>query len=208
MEGAPPDLPPLVLSQAPRARFPVASLQIVAAFDWATQNAKSLGGDPSRVSVGGASAGANLAASAGMRLRDRGGDQPASLVLVYPVLHNEIPAVDDELAALLAPLPAFLTFPPSSMAAINRNYAGDSVTDPYVFPSGHELRGLPATLIVNAEADRLRMSGEDFAAQLARAGVDTTVVRERGTAHGYLNEVGSPAADRTIDRLTAWLAVA
>lgn len=200
------DVPPPVLSPAPRARFPVASLQIVAAFDWARENAKSLGGDPARVSIGGASAGANLAASAGMRSRDRSADRPASLALVYPVLHNEVPAVDDELAALLAPLPPFLTFPPSSMAAINRNYAGDAVTEPYVYPAGHDLRGLPATLIINAEADRLRMSGEAFAGELALAGVDTTVVRERGTAHGYLNEVGSAAADRTIDRLATWLA--
>ncbi|MFD0517730.1 alpha/beta hydrolase [Paractinoplanes durhamensis] len=102
-DGAGPDLPPPPLSPAPRARFPVASLQIAAAFDWATGNAKNLGGDPQRVSVGGASAGANLAASAGMRLRDRGTDRPASLALVYPVLHNEVPAVNDELAALLAP---------------------------------------------------------------------------------------------------------
>jgi acetyl esterase/lipase len=208
MDGAAPDMPPPALSQAPRARFPVASLQIVAAFDWATANAKNLGGDPARVSVGGASAGANLATSAAMRLRDRGTDRPASLALVYPVLHNEVPAVDEELAALLAPLPPFLTFPPESMAAINRNYAGESVTDAYVYPAGHDLRGLPATLIVNAEADRLRKSGEGFAAELALAGVDTTVVRERGTGHGYLNEVGSPAADRTIERLIPWLLAA
>ncbi|WP_436535836.1 alpha/beta hydrolase [Actinoplanes sp. HUAS TT8] len=204
-----PGMPPLPpLSQAPRARFPVASLQIVAAFGWAVDNAKSLGGDPRRISVGGASAGANLAASAGLRLRDRGAERPAALALVYPVLHNEVPAVDDELAAMLAPLPPFLTFPPSSMAAINRNYAGDAVTDPYVYPAGHDVRGLPPTLIVNAEADRLRMSGEAFAAELARAGVDTSVVRERGTSHGYLNEVDHPAARRTIDRLATWITAA
>jgi acetyl esterase/lipase len=198
--GGPP--PPAVFSQASRARFPVASLQVVAAFDWAVADA---GGDPARVSLGGASAGGNLAASGALRLRDREGPRPASALLVYPVLHREMPAVDDELAAMLAPLPEFLTFPPAATAAINDNYAGDEQGDAYAFPAGHDLRGLPPMLIVNAEADRLRKSGEGFAAELALAGVDTTVVREHGTSHGYLNEAGGPAAIRTIDRLAAWM---
>jgi acetyl esterase len=201
-EGSPPPGRP---GEAPRARFPVASLQVVAAFDWASANAQSLGGDPRRVSVGGASAGGNLAASAAMRLRDRDGPKPASLLLAYAVLHRELPPVDDELAAMLAALPPFLTFPPAAIAAINSNYAGEAGPDPYVYPAGHDVRGLPPTFIVNADADRLRTSGEGFAAELALAGVDATVVRERGTVHGYLNEVGDPAALRTIDRFAAWL---
>ena len=55
----------------PRARFPVASLQTVAAFDWAVGNAARYGADAERVALGGASAGANLSAGAAMRLRDR-----------------------------------------------------------------------------------------------------------------------------------------
>ncbi|GIF19232.1 acetyl esterase/lipase [Actinoplanes tereljensis] len=180
-------------------------MQIVTAFDGAVANAGALGGDPARVSIGGASAGGNLAASAAMRLRDRDGVRPASLMLVYPVLHRDVPAVDEELGAMLAGLPEFLTFPSAAMKAINENYADGALDDPYVFPAGHDLRGLPSTYIIDAEADRLRKSGEGFAAELALAGVDVTVVRERGTAHGYLNEPGGPAAIRTIDRLTAWL---
>ncbi|GIM89285.1 alpha/beta hydrolase fold domain-containing protein [Paractinoplanes toevensis] len=198
-------LPPPPVSDAPRARFPVASLQVVAAFDWAVATAGPLGADPGRVSIGGASAGGNLAAGAAMRLRDRDGVRPASVFLVYPVLHADVPEADEELGAMLAGPPAFLTFPPAAMKAINENYAGGSLDDPYVYPAGHGLRGLSPTYIINAEADRLRMSGEGFAAELALAGVDVTVVRERGTAHGYLNETGDPAAIRTIERLTAWL---
>ncbi|MEU4236958.1 alpha/beta hydrolase fold domain-containing protein [Actinoplanes sp. NPDC026619] len=194
-------LPPPPMSDRPRARFPVASLQVAAAFEWAVESFGEV-----RVSLGGASAGANLAASAAMRLRDAGGVQPASLLLVYPVLHGEVPPVDEELQAMLKELPAFLTFPKAAMMAINENYAGEALDDPYVYPAGHDLRGLPPAFIVNAEADRLRMSGEGFAAELAMAGVDVTVVRERGTAHGYLNEVGAPAAIRTMERFTTWLA--
>jgi acetyl esterase len=58
--------------------------------------------------------------------------------------------------------------------------------------------GLPPALIVNAELDSLRPSGEAFAAELARSSVDVRVVRQRGAMHGYLNEIGHPAAERTL----------
>jgi acetyl esterase/lipase len=60
------------------------------------------------------------------------------------------------------------------------------------------MTGLARTLIVTADRDRLRASGEAFAAELALAGVDVSLVRQRGALHGYLNEVGDPAAERTL----------
>ena len=188
----------------PRARFPVASLQIVAAFDWAVANAGEYGADPARVSLGGASAGGNLAAGAAMRLRDRATSLPALLALVYPVLHAPLPAAGAELESLLADLPPFLTFPPESTQAINANYLGGAPDDEgYAFPGGHDLAGVPSTLIVNADRDRLRASGEAFAAELALAGVDVRLVRERGAMHGFLNEVGDAAAERTLALLAS-----
>jgi len=191
----------------PRARFPVASLQLVAAFDWAVANAARFGADPARVAIGGGSAGGNLAAGAAMRLRDRGEALPHAVALVYPVAHAPLPPANDALEALLAEIPEFLTFPPSATTAINRNYLGDAVDDRgYAFPGGHDLTGYPPTLIVNAESDRLRASGEAFAAELALAGVDVSVVRMPGALHGFLNEVGDPAAERTLALLGQALA--
>ncbi|MDR7187721.1 acetyl esterase/lipase [Microbacterium sp. BE35] len=186
----------------PRARFPVASLQIIAAFDWAVANAGEYGADPGLVSLGGASAGGNLATGAAMRLRDRATSLPALLALVYPVLHSPLPAAGAELESLLEGLPPFLTFPPESTQAINANYLGGATDDEgYAFPGGHDLAGLPSTLIVNADRDRLRASGEAFAAELALAGSDVRLVRERGAVHGFLNEVGDAAAERTLGLL-------
>ena len=54
-----------VEASGPRARFPVASLQTVAAFDWAVVNATSFGAEPARVSLGGASAGRKLGCRCG-----------------------------------------------------------------------------------------------------------------------------------------------
>lgn len=183
----------------PRARFPVANLQIVAAFDWAVANAGKYGADAGRVSLGGASAGANLSAGAAMRLRDRATTTPRVLALVYPSLHDGILPPNDETAELLRDVAPARLFTPESRDAINRNYLPDGIDpDGYAFAGGHDLAGLPEVLIVNAELDSLRPSGEAFAAELAMASVDVRVVRERGAMHGYLNEIGHPAAEDTL----------
>lgn len=183
----------------PRARFPVASLQTVAAFDWAAENAAQLGAHRSRIALGGASAGGNLATGATMRLRDRGTSLPSLLALVYPSLHDGILPPNDELAELLTGVPASRIFTSEARDGINRNYLPDG-DDPqgYAFPGGHDVTGFPPVLMVNAELDSLRASGEAFASELALASVDVRVVRQRGAMHGYLNEVGLPASERTL----------
>ncbi|SFS13104.1 Acetyl esterase/lipase [Microbacterium sp. cf046] len=202
-EGAPGPSPEQFAAElaaaGPRSPYPTASLQTVAAFEWARANAHTWGADPTRVSLGGASAGGNLSAGAAVRLRDAGGDAPASLLLVYPVLHSELPAADPELVGFLNELPAALTFPPKAMRAINASYLGGaSPDDVYAFPGGHDMRGMPRTLIVTAERDQLRTSAEAFAADLALGGVDVALFKERGALHGYLNEVGDDAAEHTL----------
>lgn len=74
------------------------------------------------------------------------------------------------------------------------------------------LRLLPATVIINAEADDLRASGEEFAEQLRAAGVSVVSDFEPGTVHGYLNRPDeSPrhllAARATVDRFAAELRI-
>ncbi|WP_207205407.1 alpha/beta hydrolase fold domain-containing protein [Microbacterium protaetiae] len=189
----------------PRAPFPVASLQLVAAFDWAQQNAARFGADPLRVGIGGASAGGNLAGGAALRLRDRG-TSPARTVLVYPVLHATVPAPDAELAAIIAQLPAGMGFPPEITKALNENYlGGHSAADPYAFPGGHDLTGLTPTLVITAHQDELRPSGEAYAAELEVAGVVAQLVDEPNM-HGFLNAPGDPSAVRSYDRIAAFLA--
>ena len=197
----------------PRAPFPVASLQIVAAFDWAVGHAAELGANPGRVSLGGASAGANLAAGAALRLRDRRRDDPSAatpktLVLAYPVLHSELPPADESLLAALDGLPAALTFPPEHVAAINANYlAGASADNPYAFPAAGDPDGLPPTLLLTAERDRLRASAEAFAAALIASGVDVAFSREPSALHGYLNEPGSAGFVRSVERTARFVLV-
>ncbi len=187
--------------------FPVPGDDVDAAWRWATAGA-TLGIAASRWHLGGASAGANLAAAAALRARDTGLPAAASLVLVYPVMHDVLPPPSPSLQARLAELPEDQRFPLHLCDELNLNYVGDAalLKHPYAFPAHGVLTGLPPTLIVNAEVDDLRPSGEEFAALLARAGVDTAVVREPGTQHGYLNGA-LPATTQTISRIVDWIVV-
>lgn len=190
-----------------RAGFPVAGLQTVAAFDHARAQAPAWGCDPARVGLGGASAGGCLAAGAALRLRDRGTAVPVALLLAYPVVHAQVPPADPALAAALRLLPEGRRFDDPQVADMNTRYAGDHLHDPYAFAGGHDVRGLPPTLVVTGDTDRLRRSGEAFAADLAAAGGDVCLLREPGTLHGHLNEGGEPAR-RTLARMHHWLMTA
>lgn len=160
-----------------------------------------------RLHLGGASAGANLGAGVTLRLLATREPAPASLVLVYPVLHAVLPPAGPDAARATAALPAEARFSPAFTRAINANYVGgtEHLGDGIAFPANSDVRGMPGTLVINAEADDLRASGEAFARQLLDAGVDVDVRFEPGTAHGYLNLPGDAAAIATIDAIAAWL---
>src|SRR3954451_14411697 len=88
--------------------YPVPHDDVVAAVTWARDTAADLGVDPARISIGGASAGANLTTGAALKLRDRDAWVPAALLPVYGVFHPVVPAPSSSLASGLAELPPLL----------------------------------------------------------------------------------------------------
>jgi acetyl esterase len=188
--------------------FPVASEEVGAAHGWTVKHAEELELDPERISLGGASAGGNLAAGVALRIRDRGFAQPQSLILAYPALHAELPRTRESLTVKLAERGLEDQFGPDMVRWMSLNYVGDPalLESPYAFPgSAPVLNGLPPTLILNAEVDALRASGEAFAAGIALAGGDVSVIAEPGSTHGFLNSPGTPAAERSVGRMVGWL---
>src|SRR3954453_14150732 len=169
--------------------YPVPHDDVVAAIRWVRDSAADLGVDPARISVGGASAGGNLAAGATLRLRDDDAWQPRALLLAYTTTHAVLPPASAALEALMADVPAILRFFPEQRSFITRNYVGgpESAADGYAMPANAVLEGLCPVLVLNAQYDDLRVSGEAFAAQLALAGVDVRQVLARGMLHGFLN---------------------
>jgi len=71
---------------APEHPFPAAVNDVYATLTWITGHATELGIDPGRLSVGGTSAGANLAAAATILARDRAGPQLPFQLLEVPAL--------------------------------------------------------------------------------------------------------------------------
>jgi acetyl esterase len=186
--------------------FPAPSDDVLAAWNWAVGHAGLLGVRPQQIHVGGGSAGGNLSASVTLRLRDSGGPMPASLMMVYPLLHSTLPKLPPEDEAFCkSQVKAFAS--EEFVMACCLNYVGDpaNLDHPYAFAGEGALHGLPPVLIVNAQFDSLRGSGEAFAAQLAADGGTVTTECEIGAMHGYLMTPSSPFAHSTVARMRKWL---
>lgn len=190
----------------PGFHFPVASEELTALFDALVSS--GLAATTEQWAVGGASAGGNLAAGIAMRLRDEERATALGLLLVYPLLHAELPPFRPELAAKVAQLPEASRSDASSILDLNLHYVGgdtEALRSPYAFAGGHSPEGLPTTFILNSDSDGLRASGEAFASELAAAGVDVKVVNELGTYHGHINGPDNYGAERSIKRIRRWL---
>ena len=118
---------------------------------------------------------------------------PSLLALVYPSLHDGILSRMKSWRGCCraSRLPASSRRRPATRSTATTCPTVRTTPHGYAFPGGHDLAGLPPVLMVNAELDSLRASGEAFAGELAAASVDVQVVRARGAMHGYLNEVGA-----------------
>jgi acetyl esterase/lipase len=195
--------------------FPAGSDDVLAAWSWTLDRADELGIDPARLFLGGASAGANLVTGAVLRLLGHapaavGPVRPAGVFLAYPTLLATQPAADAALRALLDADPEADRFGAAPVLDMYERYLGGPV-DGAPLPAipglarPADLVGFPPTLIVNDEADELRVSGEAFADSLGAAGVPVDVATEPGTQHGHLNLPDTAPAITTIERVTAWI---
>jgi acetyl esterase len=188
---------------APEHRFPAAVDDSLAAFEWALAHAASLGCDPARVSVGGDSAGGNLAAVVSQLAHARG-RAPAAQLLIYPPTDHPTPRPSHTLfnERLILSL--------GERNAYHEQYsgrAGADPADPRLSPLlAASLRGLPPAFVVIAHFDVLRDEGEAYAAALQAAGVRCEVQREPTLGHGFVNltPVCPRALDAVIDMAERW----
>jgi acetyl esterase len=167
---------------APETKFPGAADDCYAATVWAAQHAARLHGDPSRVAVGGDSAGGNLAAAVSLMARDRGLPPLVFQLLVYPVTERAFDTGSYQRCAdgyLLSR---------DSMQWYWNHYVSTSAdaANPYAAPmQAKDVRNLPAALVITAEYDPLCDEGEAYAQRLKEAGVPTTCSRYGGMIHGF-----------------------
>jgi acetyl esterase len=167
---------------APEHPYPAAAEDCYAATAWVASNAASLGIDPSRLAVGGDSAGGNLAAVVSLMARDRNGPALRFQLLVYPIAdcNFETSSYADNAEGYLLERDAMRWF--------WDNYVPDPKQrlEPYAAPlRADDLSGLPDALVITAEFDPLRDEGEAYAERLARAGIGATQSRYEGMIHGF-----------------------
>ncbi|HZU75077.1 MAG TPA: alpha/beta hydrolase fold domain-containing protein [Acidimicrobiales bacterium] len=186
--------------------YPVPADDVLAAWRW-TSAARLPG--TTTLHLGGASAGAALAAGVTKRLRDGAGPLPGSLILVYPLVHPRLPPPSEALRRRLDSMPeGGLVFSDEAIAELSLHFVGGSpaaLEDPYAFAGKGELSGQPPVLIINADYDRLRASGEAYAAALRDSGVEVVEITEPGAVHGHLNEPRLAQAARTLERMATWM---
>lgn len=191
---------------APEHPFPEPLDDVVAALRWIRVNADELGIDPKALSLGGASAGANLAAAAVIAAPDL---DVSALVLDVPALdlrpgvfariaelgaayHEEVG--DAERAPFAGALDNYLTDPGDAASPLASPLLA---LDPTVFPETH---------LFTAELDMLRFGAEEFAARLRAAGVTVHLQCYEGALHGSAILTGTwPTARRWHDDTLATL---
>lgn len=182
---------------APENHYPTAPEDCYAALCWLVEHAGHLGIEPGAVSVGGESAGANLATVVCLMTRDRGG--PA---LVFQLL--EVPTTDLTLSQpSVSELATGYGLTRQGMEAYAANYLEDpaQATEPYASPLfAPDLQGLPAAWVLTCEFDPLRSEGEAYAQRLADAGVPTEHRALAGHTHGSFGWTRVTASARQYQR--------
>jgi acetyl esterase/lipase len=177
---------------APGHPFPAPIEDCYAALQWLHAQAKALGVLPDRIAIGGASAGAGLAAGVALMAHDRGELPIAFQLLIYPML--------DDRTALRADIDtsgarlwdnkcnrfgwsAYLRKPP-----------GSADVPPYAAPGRREnLSGLPSAWIGVGTFDLFHDEDLLYAKRLVESGVPCELRIVEGAYHGF--DLFSPKAD-------------
>jgi acetyl esterase len=191
---------------APEEPFPAAPEDCYAATCWVAENGGEIGVDPSRLAVGGDSAGGNLAAVVSLMARDRSGPALRHQLLVYPVTDHSF-----ETASYHENAEGYL-LTREMMRWFWGHYLGSDGDGSHAYASplrAEELSGVPPAHLITAEFDPLRDEGEAYAARLRDAGVATTLTRFDGMIHGFFTMGAAiDAAETAVDEASRELRAA
>ncbi|MDH6258904.1 alpha/beta hydrolase [Bradyrhizobium sp. BR13661] len=188
---------------APEHKFPAATDDAIAATKWIAAHARELGIDAARLSIGGDSAGGNLAAVVALAARDGDGPEIAGQVLIYP-------AVDFAMMHGSHSEPETSVLLTHSVIRWFRDHYLNGTADIHDWRASparaESLAGLPPAYVLTAGADPLRDEGDDYAARLKQAGVGVTYRHFPGQFHGFFT-MGKllQQANVAVSEIGAWL---
>ena len=178
---------------SPEAPFPQALEECAAVVRWVARHGAEWGLDPTRIAIGGDSAGANLAMGVALLLRQTDPElRLHGLLLNYGVF-------DADLAT-----PSYEEFADGYFLTREKmRFYWDCYCprpadrlNPLASPLRADLRGLPPVLLHIAELDVLSAENRAMAARLKEAGVEVETRLFPGTAHGVPRALGHVQASR------------
>jgi acetyl esterase len=188
---------------APEHKFPAAVEDAINSTKWIAANASKLGIDPSRLMVGGDSAGGNLAAVVALAAHDGNGPEMAGQVLIYPCTDFSMkhPSHSEPETSILLTHAVVRWF--------YNHYLGGAtdINDWRISPArAKTLAGLPPAYVLTAGADPLRDEGDEYAKRLKEAGVNVTYRHFPGQFHGFFT-MGKllQQADVAASEIGVWL---
>ena len=189
---------------APETPYPGPLEDCYAGLRWIHERAAELEIDPTMIGIGGASAGAGLAAGLSLLCRDRGGPAISSQLMIYPML-------DDR---MITPSSAWEVpiWSPASNHFGWTSYLGDRKggADVPIYAAAAratDVRDLPCTLIVVGTLDGFVDEDLAYAQALNQSGVDVELHMYPGAPHGFDALLpGTDVARRCSADMNAWLA--
>ncbi len=185
---------------APENKFPAAVDDCWAAASWLAAHGAQVGGDPTRMAVGGESSGGNLAAVLSDKSRHDPNVNFVAQMLVYPTLD------------LRAQTNSYIdTADPFTRDKLNWYidcYIRDARdrTDPLASPGlATSFADLPKTVLVSGGADPLLDEADSYAGALRQAGVELEYLCLEGWPHGFAFWPESNAYHRMMAFVTPFL---
>jgi acetyl esterase/lipase len=181
--------------RSPDVQYPVANEQSYAAAQWISAHGAERNLDAARIAIAGDSVGGNMAIALTLMAKERGDVSFLAQVLFYPVTDArfDTASYQEFATGYYLALDGMKWFwDQYTSSAGERN----EITVSPLRATSEQLAGLPAALVINAEADVLRDEGEAFAGKLRDAGVPVTQTRYGATVHDFvmLNSLHDTAA--------------
>lgn len=179
---------------APEHPHPAQLEDSLAVLTWLRAYGAEIGMDAAKIIGGGDSAGGQMTVGLSLWLRDNGLPPLVGMVLIYPVLGNDVstPSYLRNADAPCLTRDEMVFFLDSFLGARGSSNWGDPLAVPLL---ADDLSGLPPAFITVAAHDPLYDDGVNFHARLLAAGVASELRKEPALAHSYMRAryVSEPA---------------
>ena len=183
---------------SPEVKFPGPLNDCYGVTKWVYENSDELNVDNTKISVGGDSAGGNLASAVCLKAKDEGNLPILSQLLIYPCVDSDfnrksfLENKDDYLLSATA------------MKWFWQQYVNSEsdLDNHYVCPLKYnDHSNLPQACIIVAEHDPLLDEGIDYHQKLLNSKVNSQLIEYSGVMHGFYSQIG--VLDKAADAMNA-----